>query len=116
MQAALRLNAKQTKTAKEVRQFLPRIVDTATNGEFLDKCIALETLGSLGAAAKGVLPQLQALIDQKPKPRSGPLPFDVNDMTPMQKREATERSHAQLIRLRVQEAIDAIKQDIDESN
>jgi ankyrin repeat protein len=115
VQAALRLDAKQTKNSTEVRQFLPRMIETATKGEYLEKCAALETLGSLGAHAKDALPQLEESANQ-PLPKVPPYvqPMDPKNISPERKKAQQEQMRAGMLRNFTKDAIKEIKRDLEE--
>ena len=116
VQSALRFDPIQTKASKGVRQFLPRIIDTAMNGEYFDRCIALETLGALGAAGEDALPQLRELANQPlPQVPPGPQPLDEKSMTPAWKKALSDWGRADNIRRQAKEAIRLIEKDTEET-
>jgi ankyrin repeat protein len=111
--SALRADPKSTKSADEIRQFLPRIIEVATSGEYLDRCIALEVLGSLGATAKEELPQLKTITkEQLPPLPAGPRPRVGEKMTEEWRKAVNAQHQTQMIRQLAKESIEQIEKDI----
>jgi hypothetical protein len=108
-----RIDPPAAKSADEVREFLPEIIEAAKSGEYFDRCIALELLGSLGSAAVDARPQLQRIVKEPAPPLpTGPRPRVGEEMTEEWKKAAVAQHQTIMIRQLASEAIKQIEEDL----